>query len=156
MYTYRVKARDMSPLYNETGWSPSFDANTLAEGEEPPELQAPVIVGANQVEVGFYWHHIITARATDEDPLYFRFVCLDQSIFNSAWVPRDGNAVDTFDHPVVPDWPDATITRGGDVITYDMAVGVSWNLWQWQVCGSNEEDYDPALCSDPCMPSLPF
>jgi len=157
MYTYRVKARDMSPLYNETEWSPPFDANTPAEGEEPPELQAPVIVGANQVQVGNYWHHVITARATTEDPLYFKFVCLDVSIFSSAWVPRDGPAVDTFDHPVQPGvLPDATITRGGGVITYDIALGVSWNLWQWQVCGSNDPSGVPSLCSAPVGMPPPF
>jgi hypothetical protein len=157
MYTYRVKARDMSPLYNETEWSPPFDANTLAEGEEPPELQAPVIVGANQVQVGIYWHHIITAEATAEDPLYFRFVCLEQSIYNSAWVPRDGNAVDTFAHPVMPGvYPDATITRGGGVITYDIAPGLSWNLWQWKVCGSNNPSGAPSLCSAPVGMPPPF
>jgi hypothetical protein len=156
-YTYRVKARDMSPLYNETEWSPPFDANTPAEGEEPPELQAPVIVSANQVEVGIYWHHIITAEATAEDPLYFRFVCLEQSIYSSAWVPRDGNAVDTFAHPVMPDvYPDATITRGSGVITYDIAPGLSWNLWQWKVCGSNDPGGAPSLCSAPFVPDPPF
>jgi len=162
MYTYRVKARDMSPLYNETGWSPSFDATTLEEGEDPnepppPPLQAPVIVGANQVQVGGYWHHIITARATAEDPLYFRFVCLNASIFSSAWVPRVGNAVDTFAHPVQPGvQPNPTITRGSDVITYDISVGGSWNLWQWQVCGSNNPSGAPSLCSAPVVMPLPF
>jgi len=160
MYTYRVKARDESPLYNETEWSPPFDANTLAEGEEPnepPELQAPVIVGANQVQVGIYWHHIITAEATAEDPLYFRFVCLEQSIYNSAWVPRDGNAVDTFAHPVMPGvWPDATITRGSGIIEYDIAPGLSWNLWQWKVCGSNNPSGTPSLCSAPVGMPPPF
>ncbi|MBA7705639.1 hypothetical protein ES703_114472 [subsurface metagenome] len=162
-YVYQVKARDTSFWQNETGWSDPFDATTLAEGEEPnepnepPLLQAPVIVSANQVEVGFYWHHIITAQATAEDPLYFRFVCLNQSIFNSAWVPRVGPAVETFDHPVLPfEMPYPTITRGSDVITYDIAVGVSWNLWQWQVCGSNDPSGVPSLCSAPVVMPQPF
>ena len=155
MYTYRVKARDMSPLYNETEWSPPFDANTGPDVPPPPPLQAPVIVGANQVEVGDYWHHVITARATAEDPLYFRFVCLNQSIFSSAWVPRVGPAVETYP-PIIPGGPASTITRGSDVITYDIAIGLSWNLWQWKVCGSNDPSGVPSLCSDPCVPSLPF
>jgi predicted outer membrane repeat protein len=164
-YIYSVRARDTSPLQNVTGWSDPCSATTLEEGAEPndpnipePPPQAPVIVGAIQVETGFYWHHIITALATTEDPLNLRFVCLDEPGISSEWVPRDGNAVDTYP-PLVPgDLTTApTITRGSGVITYNVAVGVSWNTWRWQVCGSNDaNDYDPVSCSDPCaMPPPP-
>jgi hypothetical protein len=164
-YIYSVRARDTSPLQNVTEWSDPCSATTLEEGAEPndpnipePPPQAPVIVGAIQVETGFYWHHIITALATTEDPLNLRFVCLDEPGISSEWVPRDGNAVDTYP-PLVPgDLTTApTITRGSGVITYNVAVGVSWNTWRWQVCGSNDaNDYDPVSCSDPCaMPPPP-
>jgi len=160
-YIYRVKAFDENG--NETDWSSELLATTLEvteepnepnEPNEPPELIAPVILDASQQQVGSWVHHVITARAAPEDALYFRFVCLDAGGVSSIWVPREGPALEEFD-PIVPGSPAPTITREGGVIIYDVPVGSSYYLWEWQVCGSNEPTGDPHLCSVPVIPAPP-
>jgi hypothetical protein len=155
-YIYRAKALDENG--KETNWSSDLFVTTLAAGEEPndindvPILQAPVIVEANQVAMGGWWHHVITVRATSEDPLWFKFVCLDDSGFSSVWVERDGAGVITYP-PLIPGAPAPTITYGSGIITYDVAIGFSEQHLQWTVCGSNENDHAPAECTAPFIPT---
>jgi len=160
-YIYTVKAFDENG--NETDWSSELYATTLEVTEEPnepnepnevPELIAPVILDAVQVKTGLWARHVITARATADDALYFKFVCLDDSDVSSVWVPREGPALEEFDE-LFPGAPVPTITREAGVVIYDVPVGYSFNLWKWEVCGSNEPTGDPHLCSFSRVPTLP-
>ena len=140
-YTYRVQARDQ--FDNRGDWSDSASVTT------PLPVPMPVIVDCYQMEyLDGYWHHIIVASATSEDPNYYQFICTNAPTFNSEWVLRDG-VDESFPHPV-GGCPDATITHDGDGITYDIAVSSGTkHLYQWKVCTTNDPNVGGELCSEP-------
>jgi hypothetical protein len=96
-YTYRVRARDTSPWYNQTGWSTVIEANTPAEGEEPnePDTNPPVFGEPNEWEVepyetgsGLDAYANMTAQVAidpEGNGVLYYFQCADIPSINSGW-----------------------------------------------------------------------
>jgi hypothetical protein len=101
-YCYRVKARDKSPLQNETNWSSTVCVST----QIPPDTTAPVpnpmqwseVIDGNGMDgrpyeyspTGGTWDYWVVMRAdpntTDASGSWqFYFECLDNSNFDSGW-----------------------------------------------------------------------
>jgi hypothetical protein len=101
-YCYRVKARDKSPLQNETIWSSTVCMST----QVPPDTTAPTpnpmlwseVIDANGMDgrpyeynIGGIWDNWVVMRAdpntTDASGSWeFYFECLDESGFDSGWI----------------------------------------------------------------------
>jgi hypothetical protein len=98
-YRYRVRARDLSPNLNMTGWSPYVSVTT----DTPPNLIAPTpnpmqfdpnAAGGGVVE--FYgtggdldwWVELNCVEATDDGggDVQYKFVCLDDDRYSSPWL----------------------------------------------------------------------
>lgn len=98
-YLYRVKAKDNSPLRNETGWSEVVYAITLTEGEVedtmPPEPD-PAEWEISPYEIwggggAFDYSVTMTAvQATDDNyDVEYYFDCTTNSSFDSGWQNAD-------------------------------------------------------------------
>jgi len=97
-YTYRVKARDKSPVQNETRYSIPLLAITLAAGQGPIEpnvtdVNAPTpdpsewLVTPFWYKSGSYYYHTMTAvtAADASPPILYYFECITNSDLSSDW-----------------------------------------------------------------------
>jgi hypothetical protein len=112
-YTYKVKAHDKSPAYNETYLSESASATTSAIGQpnEPngpdktPPTYTPTVYGiwvarpyAYYNSSTLYWYHRMTAvAATDSSlPLTYWFHCVS-GFSDDYWTTNQGGVEVTYD-----------------------------------------------------------
>jgi len=97
VYTYRVKARDKSDNYNETGYSIEYSVKTPSSSsqpnptvdKDPPTPNPGVWVILPYVTSGNPWYyHIMEATvATDATPpIYYYFDCCEGAGTDSGWI----------------------------------------------------------------------
>lgn len=103
-YAYRCAARDKSLLSNTTEWSdPPAAATTLPAGTEPDTeppvtgVHADIYKAAFEDTGGFnpdavyvsgegYYHTMTAVAATDATgPVWYKFICTNESSFSSGW-----------------------------------------------------------------------
>jgi chitodextrinase len=100
-YRYRVRARDTSPMHNQTAWSFIAEATTPAEGEEPdtnPPEPVEWEIPPYETGGGLYAYANMTAvEATDPEgngPVEYYFECVGAPHLNSGWMTeREWNNV---------------------------------------------------------------
>jgi len=122
LYIYRVKVRDKSIYWNETGWSIAAGIVTFPEGVEPNEPNecyddglAPApnpYIDPNLSYMSYddindvYFHHLESSIAEDAggcEVEYF-FQCYTNTGFNSGWQTSNVYQVDVSHYPVDYYW----------------------------------------------------
>jgi parallel beta-helix repeat protein len=158
-YTYRVRA------YNTDSNSAYSNEASATTQTPPPEPNTPVmIIGAsdpNSNETAVtdpntgktYWYHRIVATVPDfggATPVWFKFVCLTNSVFSSPWISDAATFPINLTHPVSSKYPMAIVSVNGTTVNYYIMVkegGSFGYAMRWQVCASYSATGDSAACS---------
>jgi len=161
-YTYRVYAYNAggnSVPSNEAsattlggggGGGTPIEPNILSVGFDPncsQTLEADPNTGI------MYWFHTVVGEIPDlggANPVWFRFVCTDTSVFTSRWISDAETFPLNLPHPVSSTYPAVVVTINGNVVTYRIAVkqggAFGWSLG-WKVCASFNADGSNSSCS---------
>ena len=87
-YTYRVKARDISPNKNETDWSEEASATTPVEWDEAAPQPDPMTWQSEPAVVAFNGATMTATTAVDAEgngPVEYYFSCVTDAGFDSGW-----------------------------------------------------------------------
>ncbi len=135
-YTFRVRARDKSPLQNSGYYSIEASATTWLEtADNNAPSPAPIIDSYMYYEdAGSSYHQItvdVTAVNDDITPrneLEINFICEHNGSRSSGWVSMLGSDPEGT--------PSGTVTYNGNIVTYDAFVSSTINgpTYNWHVC----------------------
>jgi len=151
IYSFVVRARDLSPAHNTTG-----DSNEVTVDLTPPEpnpMQWDPNIGSDDhdgkpylVKRGqYYWAVMRAIQATDENGVEYKFVCVDNGDFTSGG-PADqayGDGVEWRNEDNVP----------GDPLAYEVPIAMHVFVYRWVVIA---RDRSPSHnTTDPSSPPWP-
>jgi hypothetical protein len=140
-YCYRVKARDNSPLENETGWSVIACATTPMGLDVTPPTPNPAQWDPNgQPEKIYggggsldYYATMTAVQAVDPSGVEYKFVCKNDSRFSSQWQSQPAFATP---------W------------TYTVLLGGSHVYTEWYVIVRDQSPNHNQTLPSPTLPAL--